>query len=96
MFGLEKFLGKGFGSDMATDMIAELMKRLREEKGTRSICISVNDNDEITIVELQFDVLEKLRAVNGKINDLTKRLKEFKIVKDNVDVKEIENDKENG
>lgn len=90
---LDKILGKNFGADMATKMIVDLMKKAKEEKGTESIVITVQ-NDTPVLIEYKFHIPDKFlqakEAIEKQRIEIDCLSEEIETLKDVIDSKNIE------
>lgn len=76
---LKSLFGGGFTEDMAINLITDLLKKAKEEKGTECIVLYM-DEDKPTIVETKFNVMAKLEEASNRIKQLKTELENFESI----------------
>lgn len=67
---LEKLFGNNFGADMAANIITDMMKKMNEEHGTKSIVVSIDEKGEPVITQFSFLIPERFAQAKEVIDKL--------------------------
>lgn len=65
----------GMNKDAAISMISNMLIKLRDEKGVKSVVLELNENDEVDIINYDFVVSTKLIQAKEKITMLKTEIK---------------------